>query len=306
MSNESTSLPLAQNSHDTVSIPSTVTNDAIVRWISANGATSIGNSTITLSDTGIFSLLDSSTYVNAANGYKLGELSFANLDLNNNIYLGGDLLTAYYGTGNTANLATATTNVLLGQSILSTVTTNSSNNVCVGQNIAIMATTGISQNTFIGNNSANIITTGSNNVMIGHNSAQQIMNGVGNICIGENAASSLGNGVSTSVTNNILIGLSAGNNITNATNNVVIGANTNGELGSANSIIIGEGATSNGLSTVLSLGNSLFAGQVIKSVVGTATGAIIGNIGVGPTTAAQNSWLQVVIGGTTYYVPLWK
>jgi hypothetical protein len=41
--------------------------------------------------------------------------------------------------------------------------------------------------------------------------------------------------------------------------------------------------------------------------VGSTTPAVIGNIGgSGPATAAQNSWLQIKIQGTTSFIPVWR
>lgn len=39
-----------------------------------------------------------------------------------------------------------------------------------------------------------------------------------------------------------------------------------------------------------------------------STAATLGDLGgaTGPQTAAQNSWLQVEINGSNYFIPLWK
>jgi hypothetical protein len=39
-----------------------------------------------------------------------------------------------------------------------------------------------------------------------------------------------------------------------------------------------------------------------------STAATLGDTGgsTGPTTATQNSWLEVNVAGTNYYIPLWK
>lgn len=33
--------------------------------------------------------------------------------------------------------------------------------------------------------------------------------------------------------------------------------------------------------------------------------ATLATVGAGPVTAAQNRWLQIALGGVTYYLPLW-
>ena len=53
--------------------------------------------------------------------------------------------------------------------------------------------------------------------------------------------------------------------------------------------------------------DSLSLSENTVAISGT-TAATLGDTGgtTGPTTAAQNSWLEVEVNGVNYFVPLWK
>ena len=205
----------------------TVNNKAKVVGVTSSGV---------LEDAGIF--FDSTTSNLCLTSLNLPA---QNVGVNGNVALGLNLLTV---------ATTGTSNVLVGNGILTSATTNANQNVVVGVNSLIGATSNIGNNVVIGQSSCTQIgaTNLGNNVVLGNGSAQTF-----------NGASS-----------NIVIGTGIGNSMTSNSNNIVIGsqgvaAENNsirvGTLGSHTSCFV-QGLTSGVLSNRKTVGSNIATGQL--------------------------------------------
>lgn len=183
-------------------------DNAITRWDGATGTT-IQNSTITLSDTGVFSNLDSADKVNTINGV--------------------------YQNSNRIVWTNSDNNLAVGQNTLTTLS-DGTNNTAIGRDALSLCTTG-ANNTAIGYHALKNMVGGTSNVAIGMDALLTVEDGSNNVAIGDGALKILTDG-----TNNTAIGHRAGDSsILTGANNILIGYNAQLSADHSNCIVIGSG-----------------------------------------------------------------
>jgi hypothetical protein len=130
------------------------TTNALSRWSNTDG-NRLSNSTITLSDAGIFSTLKSASDVNSSDDFKINNLTVLSAE-NTNTFAG---LTVAY------NITSGINNVGFGLESLKMLSTGS-RNVSLGSTNLTNLTTG-TNNVSLGSGTAFDLTTGSNNIILG-------------------------------------------------------------------------------------------------------------------------------------------
>lgn len=216
-----------------------------------------------------FSSLQNNTtgFHNVGIGYKA--LNISTIALSNTAVGWGALEFTTTGSGNTA----------IGDTVLGLNTTGGSNTV-VGANSMIANTTG-SSNTAIGLSVLAASTTATGNVSIGVGSSGAIVSGGFNTVIGFGA-------FATAITgsNNTIVGRTTGIGITTGIQNTIIGSQVSGLAGGlSNNVILANGAGTIRL-------------QFDNTGALTLTGP---SVSAAPSTASTDK-IQVVVGGTTYYL----
>ena len=221
--------------------------------------------------------------------YNLGAAAFGYLALNSNTATGNT------GVGYEAGFANTTgqSNTAIGSNALLSNTTGSQNtatgyfslfsnhagsdNVADGENA--LAGNDASNNTAIGALTLHANTSGTNNAALGYHAGYDNTTAGNNTFIG--ASSGGGN---TSGSSNTFIGYNAGTSSGNGSNNICIGANAAITNNASNSIVIGNGVTTNQNYTIV-LGNT-------PNPFGED------QIGIGTTTPASGNKIHVVTGFT--------
>ena len=125
--------------------PGSSTDNAVVRW-NGTDATAVQNSTVTLSDVGVFNTLSSAGVVNATTQYNMGGDRVLSSDVSN-VCLGYRAGNISSGSNNVVigpyagfNLSTGTSNVLIGQNTAGS-STGETNCVVVGRGCGLPGST---------------------------------------------------------------------------------------------------------------------------------------------------------------------
>lgn len=165
-------------------------------------------------------------------------------------------------------------NVRLGNSAGSSLSSQSIANVMIGQSAGTNTTNGI-VNVMIGHQAGMNNTTGNYNTFIGNGAGVSNITGQYNTCIGD------GSGYRMNANGNMLLGVHAGFNTTTGANNVMIGGGAGGSntVGSGNILIGNNANVSQGdLQNAMAIGADAVVGQSNSLVLG-APGVKVG-IGV--------------------------
>ncbi len=246
------------------------TANGIVRW-NGTGGTAVKNSTLTLSDANVFSVLDSASYVNASS-YKIGNALFLSAGTDS-LFLGAAtglagsqcvFVGAAAGQNNSVDYTTAIgayalqfntigiqntavgymalyssslgyNNTAVGYQALAT--SNSSNNVAVGTQSLFNTSIG-TDNTAVGNQSMSSNDTGVANTALGSFALYS------SIAANNNTAIGYSTGQYITGNNNTVIGSQSGILMTTGTDNVILGFNSGGAITTTSyNIILGSSAT---------------------------------------------------------------
>lgn len=262
------------------------TDKAVVRWDGVTGEI-VQNSIITLSDTGLFNIVNSEStiQINSQDVVRVdpAELStYIGIDSGSPVFASAQCVCVGQNAGNGFN--------------------NNGANVAIGYNsLAVAANSG--SNVALGNRSMEDAFNSSNNTALGRQTLGSITNAQNNVAIGSITGLSLLSGNC-----NTLVGTSIGSltNPTSGTDNTVVGCGASFQTGRLNSIVIGRGAVSQAMDNQITIGNATFHNNTTINPSVVVNPAILGNVGSGPLVAAQNKWFRIGIGTQIYYIPLWQ
>lgn len=185
-----------------------------------------------------------------------------------------------------------------------TLTTQGSSNTAVGYRALYALTTGY-QNMAFGTSTLRFLTTGYSNIAIGNGALFNITTGLYNVAVGDSA---LG-GIQTNASYNVAIGTQAGRDyngggsgsLTASTYSTFIGTYAKPSANnSTNEIVIGYNAVGAGDNTVV-LGNTSITLTHLQGIVDFR--GTMNNSALDPTSDAPSDWVEIKIGGTTYYLP---
>jgi hypothetical protein len=217
------STPAGNNTGNIVGpIATSSTNTALTRWNGTGGRT-IQDSTVTLTNGGVFSSLITSTYVDSATNYRLSGATLLT-QLSTNLICGLNVM---------PSLTSGTNNTGTGADVLSSLTTGAGNTV-VGSQAVISNLIG-DYNTVVGAQALRL-GTASNNTAMGYRALYNVSTGGSNTSLGHTA----GNDITTG-SNNIILGVGTSAGSASAANRIVLGV---GGSGVANNALTVHGSTS--------------------------------------------------------------
>jgi hypothetical protein len=262
------------------------TDNAVVRWDGTSGQF-VQNSSVTLSDTGAFNVVNSEStlQINSADVVRVNPTNF-------NTSIGVD-------AGPFANVNQCT---YIGQGA-GFGSSGSGGNVAIGYN-ALHDGTGAGFNTVIGNRAFEGLHNGNtpfNNVVIGRQALGGSLSGATNfnVVIGSLTCSAMQSGVCNTVIN-------GGSGSATGSNNTVIGCGAKYADATDNSIVLGVSAESTN-SNQLVIGNEAFrTGGSVLSAAGGPVATFTGNLPGSAVSGTLVNWLRVKIGNQFFFAPLWQ